>query len=78
MVFYKVLWQCPQVDNAFKDYEIKFHLQNSKVIKSMSKIILNHLLLSITFNDKFEDLNLIFYIWVFNTTIKVIMEKKLI
>jgi hypothetical protein len=24
----------------------------------------------------FEDLNLIFYIWVFNTTVEVIMERK--
>jgi len=35
----------------------------------------NHLLLSITSNDKFEDLFLVFYIWILNTTIEVIVKK---
>ena len=45
------------------------------VMKFKSKTIFNHFLLSITFKIKFEDLNLIFYMWVFNIIIKVIMER---
>ena len=53
MILYKVLWWCPRVDNEFKEYENKIHVQIVKVMKSMSKTKLNHFLLSITFNDKF-------------------------
>ena len=44
-------------------------------MKFMFKIRFNHVLSSITFNDKIQDINLIFYIWVFNTTIHVIMKE---
>ena len=44
-------------------------------MKFMSRTRFNHLLLSITFEISYEDLDLIFYIWVFYTTIEVIMEK---
>ena len=45
-----------------------------KVIKSMSQTKISHYLLSSTFNDKFKDLILIFYILVPNTTIKGTMK----
>ena len=42
-----------QVDDEFKEYEKKFNFKIVKVVKSTSKTRLNHLLLSITFNDKY-------------------------
>ena len=45
-----------------------------KVIKSMSQTKISHYLLSSTFNDKFRDLILLFYILVPNTTIKGTMK----
>ena len=53
MVFYKVLWWCPQMDNQFKEYEKISNFKIFKVMKSTSKIKLNHFLLSIIFNNEF-------------------------
>ena len=74
--FPQKIWRCLQVDNELKEREKKSKFKFSKIMKSTSKTRFNNLLLSITFNDKIEDLNLIFYIWVFNKTIEVIMKKK--
>ena len=52
----------------------KFKFNIFKVMKLMFKIIFSQLLLRITFDDRFEDLILIFYIWVPNLTIEVIMK----
>ena len=55
MVFYKVLWWCPQVDNEFKKYE-NTHILILKIVKFMksaSKTKLHHLLLSITSDAKY-------------------------
>ena len=49
-----------------------YNVKIIEVTKSTSKTRFRHLLLSITFINKFEDLSLIFYIWVFKTTIEVI------
>ena len=76
MVSYNVLWWSPQVDNKFKEYDKKTsNFKILKVMKSTSKTKLHHLFLSITFNDHFEDLKFIFYVWDFNTTIEVIMKQ---
>ena len=45
-----------------------------KIMKFTFKIIFYHVLLSITLMITFEDLNLIFYILVFNTTVEVVMK----
>ena len=45
-----------------------------KIMKGMFKIIFNHVLLT-NLMISFEDLNLIFYIWVFNIIIEVIIKK---
>ena len=52
----------------------KFKLKIFKVMKLTFKIILSQLLLRITFHDRFRDRILIFYIWVPNLTIDVIMK----
>ena len=54
----------------------KIKLKIVKVMKFTFKTRSGHFLLSITFNDKFEDLILVFYIWVLYTMIEVIMIKK--
>ena len=75
MVFYKLLWWCPQVDNEFKEYENKI---NFKILRSWNlhpkpdSIICFWASLSMM---SFQDPNLIVYFWIFNTTTKVIMEK---
>ena len=70
------LWWCPQMDNVFKKYE---KIQTSKYLRSWNLhpnsystfcFWASFLMIS------FEDRNLIFYIWVFNTTIKFILRKK--
>ena len=69
------MWQCPQVDNEFKENWKKYPTLN--YLRSWNlcpKTIFNQLSLSITSNDKFEDLNLIFYNRMFNKTTKVIMK----
>ena len=54
MVFYKLLWWCPKVDNEFKEYgEKNPNFKIFKVMKSKSKTRFNQLHLSIAFNDKF-------------------------
>ena len=50
MVFYKVLWWCPRVDNEFKEDVKIFNFKIVKVMKSTPKTRHNHLLLSITFD----------------------------
>ena len=57
MVFYKVLWWCPQVDNEIKELKSIFNFKIVKVMKSTSKTRLKHLLLSITLKLSIEDLN---------------------
>ena len=58
MAFHKVLLWCPPVDKEFKNME-KIKNQNTptskwfQLVKSTSKTKLNHLLLSITFYDKY-------------------------
>ena len=47
MGFHKVLWWCLQVDNMKENSNFKI----VKVLKSMSKTILDHLFLSIVFTD---------------------------
>jgi hypothetical protein len=47
-----------------------------KVMKFVSKTIFNHLLLSSLLMKSFEDLNLISYMLVVNSTIKVILKRK--
>ena len=53
MIFYKILWWCPEVYNEFKKYEEKSNFKIFKFMKSTSKTKFTLLLLSITFNDKF-------------------------
>ena len=53
MVFYKVVWWCPQVDDEFKEYHKESNFKIAKFMKSTSKTKLNHLLLSITFDAKY-------------------------
>jgi hypothetical protein len=76
MIFYKALWWCPQVYNQFKEYEKKnptlrylrsWNLRSE--LNSTTCFWASPLMIS------FEDLNLIFYNWVFNIITKVIMEK---
>ena len=53
MVFYKVLWWSPQVDNEFKEYKKNSNFKIVKIMRFMSKTRLIQLLLSIIVNDKF-------------------------
>ena len=71
--FYKFLWWCLEVYNEFKDHDKKFQFKIFKVKKSMSKT--SHFWASLLMMSS-KDLNLIFYIWLFNTTIEVIMKVK--
>ena len=76
MVSYKALWRCPQVYIEVKEYEkndptTKYLRSWNLCLKLDSTIFFWASLLMISF----EDLNLILYIWVFNTTIDVIMKK---
>ena len=75
MVFYKILWWWPQVYTEFKEY---VKIQTSKYLRSwiyvrtyIQPCVFEHH----PFMISFEDLSLIIYIWVFNTTIKVIMKQ---
>jgi hypothetical protein len=71
MVLYKTLWWCPCVYIEFKEYEKRFQLPNIYPKPASTTSFWASLLMI-----RFEDLNLIFYVWVFNTTIEVIMKKK--
>ena len=79
MVFHKVLWWCPQLDDEFKEYERQIQFQHSQghgiyVQNQTQSFAFEHhfLLISIV------DLNLIFYIRVFNIKKKVIMKRNTI
>ena len=68
MVFHKVLWWFSQV-NLKED-------SNFKVVKAMKSTSKNqNKLFAFEHHFKYLDLNLIFYIWEFNTTKKVIMKR---
>ena len=76
MVFCKVLWWCPQVDNEFNEFE---KMPTSKYLRSWnlrpklnSTICFWASLLMISFGD----LNLTFYTWVFDTRVEDIMKNK--
>ena len=60
MIFHIVFWWCTQVHNEFKEHERKFQLLDSEGHE------INVLKIS----------TWLFYIWVLNTTTKVIMRKK--
>ena len=59
MLFYKRIDDNLEFINKMKG-KIKFKI--FKVVKFMAKTRVSHLLLSITFNEEFEDLILAFYI----------------
>jgi hypothetical protein len=61
---------CILVASMMKDSNFK----KFKIMKFTFKIIFYHVLPSITLMITFEDLNLIFYILVFNTKIEVVVK----
>ena len=78
MVFYKNLWWWSQEYNEFKEDEKK--IPNSKYLRSSnlcSEIIFNHVLLSITFNDKFWRFQLDILHLSLQHNIRVHHEKKI-
>ena len=76
-VFYKFLWRWLQVYHEFKEYEKRNPI--SKCLRSWilcSKPNPTMCFWASLFMISFEDLNLIVYIWVFNTTIEVTVKKE--
>ena len=72
--FYGFLWWCPKVYNEFKEHEEKIQLQDIQGREIRPKAYLAITFWAILLMISFEDLILIFYIWVPNTTVKGTMN----